>query len=91
MSTDHFDFILRILKLQNSPNCYYLSINIRPLVEMSYRLIRAGGIEDYSYWRHSNYGALKDMHGIMRFCHGPAGTPPLPGANISFCGHAKQL
>lgn len=46
MSIDHFIFILRILKLQNSPKCNYSSINIGPLVEMSYRLIiRVGGLE----------------------------------------------
>lgn len=45
MSIDHFIFILRILKLQNSPKCNYSSINIGPLVEMSNRLIRVGGLE----------------------------------------------
>lgn len=30
------------------------------------------------------------MHEIMRFCHVPAGTLPLPAFNLPFCGQANS-
>lgn len=97
MSSNHLHFILRILKPKHSQKCFQSSTNHRTLsrnvLQVKVEGQGEGGDEGgrkYSYQSHNNYGSLKDMHEIMRFCHAPAKTRTLLGVKIPFCGHAIQ-